>query len=881
MFAKMRLKNVILLSLLIVGVIPTAVIGLLALQYSRAELRENTFSQLESLRDVKKHQIESYFKERRGDMGVLVETVKTLRSQAFNKLISVREIKKRQIDQYVNTMLLDMEVFARSQDVAALYEKLFKYHEVTDTEADGPYNVSTPEYKQIWEQHGRNIFEYARDSGVHDAYMVCAAHGHVMYSSAKEADLGTTLRYGLYKDSGLARLWRKVTEVDGRAVVDFEPYAPSNGKPAAFAGVAIRDEGGKMLGMMALQLQLDQINDIMTTRDGRGETGEIYLVGPDQLMRSDSHLDPEHHSAVASFKDPSKGRVNTKASKAALAGTTGIDAITNYNGDFVLSAWAPVEIGDITWGLVAEINVAEAFAPKVEDAERDFFTQYKEQYGCYDLFLINSDGYCFYSVQRESEYQTNLVNGRYKDSNLGELARTVLKTGQSGFADFEPYAPSNDEPAAFIAQPVVEDGEVKVIVAVQLSIDDINGVMGLRTGLGKTGETYLVGPDNRMRSDSYTDSTGRSVVASFAGSVLRNGCDTDACRAALAGQAGIKVVANYNGNPVLSGYAPVKVADVTWALLAEKDEQEAFAAVHSLTWLIGFIILVTVFAVTLLAMCIARSVTQRLAVETKQLMSASSQLKSAAQQQLSSASEQCAAAGQVSTAMKELTATAEQIVERAQQVTSATDTAVNRCTEGTDSVNQAQAVMQEIREHIEKVVQHMLDLNAKSQEINMATDIITELSEQTTILSYNAAIEAAAAGEAGQSFAVVAEQVGKLADRAKEAAREVRHLIDQVQKDTNTTVMATEAGLRAADRGLEAQDEASQTMVTVADGIRSSLDAAREIELSSKQQSGAATQVLEGMDNVMTAARQSEASSKQTLNTADQLVKTANTLEDI
>ena len=104
----------------------------------------------------------------------------------------------------------------------------------------------------------------------------------------------------------------------------------------------------------------------------------------------------------------------------------------------------------------------------------------------YDLFLINPNGYCFYTVAKEADYQTNLVNGKFADSGLGKLARKVLEVRQYTIEDFEPYAPSNGEPAAFIAQPVVNNGQVELIVALQLSLAAIDDVMSQRDGMGET-----------------------------------------------------------------------------------------------------------------------------------------------------------------------------------------------------------------------------------------------------------------------------------------------------------------------------------------------------------------------------------------------------------
>ena len=133
----------------------------------------------------------------------------------------------------------------------------------------------------------------------------------------------------------------------------------------------------------------------------------------------------------------------------------------------------------------------------------------------------------------------------------------------------------------------LEIGHQQYVVAVQLSIDKINAVMQVREGMGQTGESYLVGPDQRMRSDSYLDSRNRTVRASFAGAVSTHGVDTAAANAALKGQAGLVYIDDYNGNPVVSAFAPVDAFGLQWALLAEVDvaENRSTSSAHVVDWL--------------------------------------------------------------------------------------------------------------------------------------------------------------------------------------------------------------------------------------------------------------------------------------------------------
>ena len=89
--------------------------------------------------------------------------------------------------------------------------------------------------------------------------------------------------------------------------------------------------------------------------------------------------------------------------------------------------------------------MAEAFSP-VDAKGKELFAYYADSYG-FDMFLLNPNGYCFYSAAKNADYQTNLVNGPFADSGLGRLVQQVLETRSFGFADISPYAPRNGEPA--------------------------------------------------------------------------------------------------------------------------------------------------------------------------------------------------------------------------------------------------------------------------------------------------------------------------------------------------------------------------------------------------------------------------------------------------
>ena len=178
------------------------------------------------------------------------------------------------------------------------------------------------------------------------------------------------------------------------------------------------------------------------------------------------------------------------------------------------------------------------------------FKYYLEQYGYYDIFLMDPDhGDVSFTVTKETDFGTRMSE---VDSPLREVWRIAAKEGRTAISDTKPYAPSGGAPAQFVAAPIKKDGKVIGVVALHISMDAVNAIMSERSGLGKTGETYLVGSDKRMRSDSYQDPTGHSVEASFAGIVENNGVNTEASQNALAGKSGTEILVSFHGDKALS-----------------------------------------------------------------------------------------------------------------------------------------------------------------------------------------------------------------------------------------------------------------------------------------------------------------------------------------
>ncbi|MFD1369530.1 methyl-accepting chemotaxis protein [Actinoplanes sichuanensis] len=304
--------------------------------------------------------------------------------------------------------------------------------------------------------------------------------------------------------------------------------------------------------------------------------------------------------------------------------------------------------------------------------------------------------------------------------------------------------------------------------------------------------------------------------------------------------------------------------------VAADREASSTRATQAIALVIGLGVLTTISAV-LVALRLSRDLKREVGTAVGHIQSSSAQLEAAAAQQVNGGRDQASAMSEITTTISELLITSRQIADTAQRVSKIAEETEAAARAGDATIDQTRTSIGTIRSQVDQIVQHMLALGEKSQQIGLVVDLVSELAEQTNILAINATIEASGAGEWGRRFAVVAEEIRKLADRTAASAKEIRALIEDVRGAVNTTVMATEIGAKAVDAGARKFDDATNSFREIVQLVATTNDATREIELSTKQQTTAVEQVNVAASDTARVSRETEASAVQTKQTAAHL----------
>ncbi len=734
----MNIRQKMLLGTAALTLIPVALTSLLLWQGASTLSAETVGSQvrtqLVSLRDTKRQQIRDELDERVKSLQVLagqrstIDAYKQFKTSFYtankelSKTIDV-DVVKKDLAKYVGSNF-NAEYIKRNPSAAPDLTAALGGLDANQILMQDVFVVDNPNPLGSKEQmavpavdfaYGRAHalfhpgFERAQKlSGYYDIFMIDSDTDTVIYTVFKELDFASILSgTGISAKTKLAEAYQKVKVAKPDAVYlsDFSTYLASYDDQAAFAAVPIYD-AGKQIGVLAIQYPIDKLTDALNANKGwkaigLGDTGDVFLVGPDKLMRSNARFVLEDKAtllaqlggkvdastkALIEKKNTSVGliKIDTDATTPALAGKEGVVEFVDYRGQPSIGAYAPVKVQGLEWGIVAQINQSEANQP-------------------------------------------------IEQLNTSSLLRAVLIA---------------------LAVVVVAGLAVSLFLRRFLSpITKLSDTVKAVAGGDSTARSQLVEKDEIGDLGRAFDTLLDDRIAALDKATQEN------------------ETINNSAIGLLQGVFQLSNRDLTVrAPVTEDIIGTVSASVNQLAEEIG---------TTLVDV---RSVANEVRRTSGALQEQSKFVENAAlreRESLDSMAETLGRATQQLSDVAQLSTTSSATALRTATATQAAQTAVEGTVRGMDA----------LRESISETEKRFKRLGERSQEISSAVALVNTISERTHVLSLNASMQAATAGEAGRGFAVVAQEVQRLSDSSRQATAQISQLVANIQAETNETLL--------------------------------------------------------------------------------------------
>jgi len=558
-----------------------------------------------------------------------------------------------------------------------------------------------------------------------------------------------------------------------------------------------------------------------------------------------------------------------------------------------------------------------------------------ESRGYYDIFLVNSKGDLVYSVFKELDYATNLKNGKYKDSDLGNAFRAAMKGTEISFFDFKPYAPSHGAPASFMSVPIIDNGTKIGALIFQMPIDRINKVMKKSTGLGKSGEAVIVGSDFLLRNDSKFSKVN---------DILKTRVDNQAIRTALSGKRGITQSSSYRNTYMEIVAAPFKYKDASWAIMAIEAVDELEVPIVAMRNKIILFSLILMAVMALVGYFVSKSITtpiSKLLNDMERLASGDNKIeisganradeigdiaktvltfkesaiererlqKNNALIEEKQQARQAIVEQHIEQFQNEVVQSLITVSQNSDQMQSCANTMRESSNESAEQTRIMGVSTEEALEYVSAASSAGEEMNSAIGEIehqvvktkelvNVATDearetdtkvsslthaaekigeiitIIQEIAEQTNLLALNATIEAARAGDAGKGFAVVASEVKGLATQTAKATEEISTQIANIQTETAGSVEAIKS---VANKISEINEFTS----AIASAIEEQGAATSEISRNVLSTADKTRDVTENLKVVSASVRNTEDSADEVLSSSESVKTEADKLKNI
>lgn len=534
-------QNIILL----VSIIPILIFGFLTYNNSKQERIQSTFEQIENLNIQKKKIITDYFQDIKFNTKELIKTIAFLQEQATRNIVIIQTLQRDHIQKHYHAVENDLISLAKKDIYQYIYSFLKRGKIVEQTHLD-------------------SIYAYKEELGIKNILMM-DKEGKILYSSDETSLVGTNADelLGTFKTI-FSHLKQSPKEVKvsfvrtghSQSIQPYKQYAISPFKDVD--------------GYIAIEMRQEDIQSIIKNVASLGSTAETYLAYKNE---DDMHLASNRHIKLGKIGDKTSCPFVEKGFTKA-----GVGVKYSSLGEIELVGYMPIEVNNLILSMQTTVTYTEIISPTIDGF--DYFEKFMSDYDYNNVMLVSANGGVFYSILKEDDYQTSVYSGKYNQSPLSKAIKEVFINKKYTLTDIISYEVSSKGIAQFALFPQLRaDGSVQSIVVIEVNLDTLSKKLADDTSIYETYETYVVGSDYGLRSDTRLKKEKYNVVASFKDNIL---VQTQAVRDAFSKEVGNKTMTDYRGVRVLTSFDTIMYSNFEWAIISEIDEEEVELMVSKL-----------------------------------------------------------------------------------------------------------------------------------------------------------------------------------------------------------------------------------------------------------------------------------------------------------